>query len=487
MQTASPATIDARSFLQQLVAHDPQQLLVVDREVDPVFEATSLVDRLRSDHRYPKFPAVLFTNVRGSKIPHLLNLHATYERLALAIDSDLTTMVEEFGRRESEPIAPVEVRKADSPVKRVVWVDREADLGRLPLLQHMELDAGKYITSGVSITRDPDSGVLNAGIFRAQLHSRSELGFMTAPYQSTHYILRKRRERGEPLEVAMVIGHHPALLLAGATKPPGLGGELEIAGGLMRRPLELVRAEAVDLLVPARAEIVIEGVVETDPATYREEGPFAEYPRYYTATGQQPVLRVRAITMRENAIYIGVFNASDEHLALGGLARTGFLLRRARDVVPTVVNVHMPLSASARTHAYISIKKRSDGEPHLAAFNLLAYSPATKHVFLVDDDIDVTQEDQVMWALATRFQADKDLTIIRNTIGSRLNPPTYGYRRDETGGLETKLIFDCTRPVPPATFPSAARVPADVRARMDPAHYVRALRDEDYSALGFEG
>jgi 2,5-furandicarboxylate decarboxylase 1 len=253
---------------------------------------------------------------------------------------------------------------------------------------------------------------------------------------------------------------------------------------LLGEPLELVAADTVDLKVPARAELVIEGVLDTDPSTYREEGTFAEYPKYYTGTGPQPVLRVTAITMRRDPIYVGVFNASDEHLALGGLARAGFLLRRMRDVVPSVVNLNMPLSGSARTHAYVSLKKRSDGEPHLAAFNLLAYSPATKHVFLVDDDIDVTQEDQVLWALSTRFQADKDLTIINNTIGSRLNPPTYGYRRDESGGLETKLIFDCTRPTAPARFPAAARVPPDVRARMDPGEFLVLPDDATRARLG---
>jgi 2,5-furandicarboxylate decarboxylase 1 len=475
---------DLRSYLHELIEHDPNQLLVVEKEVDPVFEATSIVDRLRSDRRYPKFPAVLFEHVAGSSIPHLLNLYGRYERLALAIGATEATMLEEFGRRESEPIDPVEVDRSEAPVKETVLTGDDVDLGRLPILQHMELDAGKYITSGASITADPDTGSLNAGIFRAQLQGRAELGFMTAPYQSTHYILRQRRDRGEPLEVAMAIGHHPALLLAAATKPAGIGGELAIAGGLLGEPLELVRAETSDLMVPARAEIVIEGVLDTDPGTYREEGPFAEYPKYYTGTGPQPVLRIKAITMRRQPIYVGVFNASDEHLALGGLARAGFLLRRMRDVVPTVVNLNMPLSGSARNHAYISLKKRADGEPHLAAFNLMAYSPATKHIFLVDDDIDVTQEDQVLWALATRFQADKDLTIINNTIGSRLNPPTYGYRRDEIGGLETKLIFDCTRPASPAKFPVAARVPPEVRERMDPGEYLEAVGAAALARLG---
>ena len=306
---------------------------------------------------------------------------------------------------------------------------------------------------------------------------------MTGAYQGGNYILVEHRERKQPMQVAMVIGHHPCLLLAGTTNPPGMGGELEVAGGLLQQPLEVVPAETVDLEVPARAEIVIEGVLDTNPENMREEGPFGEYPRYYTGVGPYPVIKVTAITMRRDPIYVDVFNASSEHSAIGGLARMGFLLNRARDVCPNVINVHLPISGVARNHAYISMKKVADGEPHLAAFNLMAYSPATKHVFIVDDDIDVTNEADVLWALATRFQADKDLVVINNSIGSRLNPPTYGYRRDEKGTLETKLIFDCTRPLSAGKFPVATRVPPDVKERMNPADYVRPLSEGDLAYL----
>ena len=474
---------DLRAFLQKLVEHDSKQLMVVDKEVDPIFEAPAIVDRMKNDARYPNYPAVLFSKIKGSKIPLLINLHGTYERLALSIDSDLKNMVEEFHRRESNPIPVKQVSRSEAPVKQVVWTGAEANLSKLPILRHQELDAGKYITSAVSITRDPKSGVQNAGIFRAQVHNDRELGFMCGVYQSTGYILWEHGERKQKMQVAMCIGHHPAMLLAGTTNPPGLGGELEVAGGLMQQPLELVKAETLDLYVPARAEIIIEGEVDPNPETFREEGPFGEYPRYYTGTGPQSVLKVKAITMRRDPIYVDVFNATSEHHCIGGLARMGFLLTRVRDVCPNVTAVHLPISAAARMHAYISMKKHADGEPHLAAFNLFAYNQATKHVFVVDDDIDVTNEAEVMWALSTRFQADKDLVIIPNSLGGWLNPPTYGYRRDEKGALETRLIFDCTRPMAPAPFPIATRVPPDVKERMNPADYVRALTEQDVAYL----
>ena len=474
---------DLRGYLQKLIEYDPKQLLVVDKEIDPVFEATAIVDQLRTDGRYSNYPAVLFRKIKGSSIPLLINLQGTYERLALAIDSNLQGMVEEFGRRENAPIPTKRVDRAQAPVKEVVWKGADADVTKLPILRHQELDSGKYITSAVFILRDPKTGVQNAGIYRSMLHGPHEVGFMTGAFQGGNYILVEHRERKQPMQVAMAIGHHPCLLLAGTTNPPGMGGELEVAGGLLQQPLEVVPGETVDLDVPAHAEIVIEGVLDPSPENKREEGPFGEYPRYYTGVGPYPVIKVTAITMRRDPIYVDVFNASSEHSAIGGLARMGFLLNRARDVCPNVKNLYLPISGVARNHAYISMKKVADGEPHLAAFNVMAYSPATKHVFIVDDDIDVTNEADVLWALATRFQADKDLVVINNSIGSRLNPPTYGYRRDEKGTLETKLIFDCTRPLSAGKFPDATRVPPDVKARMNPDDYVRPLSEGDLAYI----
>ena len=478
---------DLRAYLQKLIEHDPRQLMIVDKEVDPVFEVTAIVDQMRTDARYPNYPAVLFRRIKGSSIPLLINLQGTYERLALAIDSDVRGMVEEFARRENSPVPVKRVDRAQAPVKEVVWKGADADVTKLPILHHQELDSGKYITSAVFMLRDPKTGAQNAGIYRSMLHGKHEVGFMTGAFQGGNYILAEHRERKQSMQVAMVIGYHPCLLLAGTTKPPGMGGELAVAGGLLQQPMEMVPAETVDLEVPAHAEIVIEGVLDTSPENLREEGPFGEYPRYYTGVGPYPVIKVTAITMRRDPIYVDVFNASSEHLAIGGLARMGFLLNRARDVCPNVVNVHLPISGVARNHAYISMKKIADGEPHLAAFNLMAYSPATKHVFIVDDDIDVTNEADVLWALATRFQADKDLVTINNSIGSRLNPPTYGYRRHEKGTLETKLIFDCTRPLSAGKFPEAARVPPDVKARMNPGNYVRPLSEGDLAYIKGRG
>ncbi|TCO59923.1 UbiD family decarboxylase [Actinocrispum wychmicini] len=458
---------DLRTFLNDL---PPEQLKVVDKPVSPDFEVTAIVDRMEKDPAYPGFPAVLFRDVGGSDIPLLINLHGTYERLARSVDADVHSMVEQYARREGSGIPPTLVDNA--PVQEIVLTGDDIDVRRLPMIIHQEMDAGRYITSAVTLCRDPSSRKINAGIFRHQYQEPDQVGIQVNPAHHTAYVMRELREQGKPMEVALVIGHHPALLMGAVSKLEGIGGELDVVGGLLGEPLEMVRCKTVDLEVPARAEIVIEGVIDTDPEATRVEGPFGEYPRFYTRVGPQPYVKITAITMRRRPIYVDVFNAHTEHSMLGGLPRMGSIYRRVKEAVPSVVGVNLPLSGMARSHLYISMRKRVEGEPKLAACAALAVDPLLKHVFIVDDDVDIFDEVATLWCLATRFQGDRDLTIMPNFLGGQLNPVTYGYRREEKGPMETKLIFDCTKPAAPEKFPQSCRVPADVVARMSPRDYL---------------
>lgn len=468
---------DLRTYLDALRASHPEQIKVVTAEVNPEFEVAAIIDRIENDPRYPGFPAVFFTNVGGSTIPLLINLHATYERLALSIGTDVHGMVPEYARREAAAIPTTLVSADSAPVQEVVLTGDDIDVGRLPLLVHQELDAGRYITSAATICRDPESGRLNAGIFRHQLQGPSQLGIQVNPAHHTAYVLRALREAGKPMEVALVIGHHPAFLMGAVSKLEGIGGELDVVGGLLGEPLEMVKCRTVDLEVPARAEIVIEGIIDTDPEAVQVEGPFGEYPRYYTRVGPQPFIKVTALTMRSAPIFVDVFNAHTEHSMLGGLPRMGSIYRRVKEAMPSVTAVNLPLSGMARSHLYISMKKRVEGEPKIAAAAALAVDPLLKHIFIVDDDVDVFDEVDVLWSLATRFQADRDLTTLPGFLGGHLNPVTYGYHREEKGPLETKLIFDMTRPAPPIQFPPKCRVPPDVVARVRPDELLEDYRD----------
>jgi 2,5-furandicarboxylate decarboxylase 1 len=465
---------DLRTYLDELLTRYPDGIKVVEDEVDPEFEATAIVHKILNDSNYPGFPAVLFKNIKGSPVPLLLNLHGTYERVALSIGSEVHGMVDEYARREGSACPTRLVSSDEAPVHEVVWTGDQIDVTRLPFLVHQELDAGRYITSAATISRDPDSGRLNSGIFRHQVQGPRQVGFMTNPAHHTSYILRANRELQKPMEVALVIGHHPAMLMSAVSKLPGIGGELEVMGGLLGEPTEVVKAKTVDLEVPARAEIVIEGIVDTDPEKVQNEGPFGEYPLYYTRIGPMPWVEVTAVTMRRRPIYVDVFNAHREHLVLGALPRMGSIFRRVREAMPTVTAVNLPLMG-IRSTLVIGMKKRVEGEPKIAASAAFAVDPILKHIFIVDDDIDVYDMDQVLWAFTTRFQADRDLIIMPNFLGGHLNPVTYGYHREEKGPQETKMIIDCTKPAPPVTFPPACRVPPDVVERVRPEQLLKAL------------
>lgn len=463
---------DLRTYLDALTKANPNAIKIVEEEVDPEFEATAIVHKILNDPDYPGYPAVLFKNIKGSPVPNMLNLHGTYDRVALSIGSDVAGMVPEYAKREGNPIPTTMVDSANAPVHEVVWTGDDIDITKLPFLVHQELDAGKYITSAATISRDPDSGRLNAGIFRHQIQGPKQVGFMTNPAHHTSYILRANREAKRPMEVALVIGHHPAMLMAAVSKLPGIGGEMEVMGGLLGESVEMVKCKTVDLEVPAHAEIVIEGIVDTDPEKVQNEGPFGEYPLYYTRLGPMPWVKITAVTMRTKPIYVDVFNAHREHLVLGALPRMGSIYRRVREAMPTVTAVNLPLMG-IRSTLFIQMKKRVEGEPKIAACAAFAVDPILKHIYIVDDDIDVFDNDQVMWAMTTRFQADRDLIIMPNFLGGHLNPVTYGWHREEKGPQETKLIIDCTKPAAPVTFPPACRVPPEVVEAVQPKQLLK--------------
>jgi 2,5-furandicarboxylate decarboxylase 1 len=453
---------DMRTFIRQLEEQRPEDLVTVRQEVDPKFGVTAIAQKLEQEGR---FPVIFFEKVRGSRLPLVINLTASYQRLALTVDSTTATMVQECARREANPIPPRWVSDAEAPVKEVILRGDEADLSILPITTHNALDGGPFICGGVLLQKDPDTGKINAGIYRHQLFDNRRLGVMQNPAHHGAYIGRKYEEAGQPQPVALVIGHHPALLMAAVAKVPGIGGELDVAGGYLGEPLELVRGETVDLPIPARAEIVIEGYIP--PGERQFEGPFGEWPRYYTGKGDRPFMVVTAILMRRDAIYQDLFASHAEHSICGALPRMGSLFRRIQEVVPSVVNVNLPYSGGCRAFCYISIRKRTEGEPQQAAFAALTTETDIKHVIVVDDDIDVFNETEVLWALATRFEADEDMIVMPNCLGAHLNPTAHNRRRTGHGPLQTKVIFDATKPAPPAEFPPRAEVPAEIVAQVD--------------------
>ena len=225
--------------------------------------------------------------------------------------------------------------------------------------------------------------------------------------------------------------------------------ELEVMGGLLGEALEVVDAETVDIPVPAFAEIAIEGYL--DPANETGAGPFAEFTGYY-GPSKDPVglMNITAVTMRDDAIYHDLDPAHQEHNLAGALTLESTVYENVRHLVPTVTGIYLPVSGSCRFTVYISIKKRVPGEGKSAGLAALSANNNIKIAIVVDDDIDIYDEQRVLWAIATTFEADRDLAIIPNMMGSHLNPAAYGEVRTESGPMNTKVIIDATRP---ATLP----------------------------------
>jgi 2,5-furandicarboxylate decarboxylase 1 len=456
-----------RSFLDQIKQTRPDELRVIDREVEPLLEIAAVVEKLQ---RRNEFPALLFRNVKGSKLPVLINLHASFERMALAQGArNLMDMEINQAQREANPLEPKYVEKSQAPVKEVILKGADANLELLPLTHKNELDAGRYISAGVSILRQRGTGLLNMGIYRHQLQGADQLGFMVNPINHGSHIQKDYEEHDEPCPIAIVIGHHPCFYMAAVSKVAP-GEEIRLAGSLMGEPLEVVQGETVDLPVPAHAEIIIEGYLP--PHARHQEGTFGEWPGYYYMEGPRPYVKVTAITMRKDAICQDLLNAHPEHTILGAVPRMGSLYRAIKAVVPNTVAVNLPWSGNCRSFCYISIKKRSEGEATQAALAAMTTEPNVRHVWIVDDDVDVFSDQEVLTAMATRFQADRQMKTIPYAMGAHLNPTAYGFDRMEQGPLETKVIFDCTKPLPPYKFAEKARAKPELVEKINLDDYL---------------
>jgi 2,5-furandicarboxylate decarboxylase 1 len=476
-ETGGGAGKDLRSFLADVVAHDDGGLVRVTSPVDPRFGITAHGARLEKAGRYP---ALWFDDVKGSELACVTNTVATHERMALALGVEPDDLLRASDRLEGlEPHPPVEVDRADAPVKHTIWRDDEVDLAKLPIPVHNELDGGPYLTAGVSIMRDPWSGAINAGIYRHHVYDARRMGVWFFGSHHGGVIARRYAEKGEPCPIAIAVGHHPGFLMGAVSRVPGIGGEYDAAGAFMREPVEVVRAETSDLLVPARAEIVIEGFIV--PGETEEEGPFAEWPGHYVGGGPKPFLRVDAVTMREGAIWQDIQASGREHRLMGALPRISSIHANVAKVVPDLKAVNVPVHT--RMHCYLSIDKQSDSDPTRAAFAALNTEPENlRMIVVVDDDIDVYDHEEVSWAVGTRFDATTDLQVVPTWNGpGGLLPTTWEYDAEggRTARMSSAVIIDATKPAPPVVFPTRARVPVDEVAAVDlDAHVPVAAGDE---------
>lgn len=469
---------DLRTFLQDLVRSRPGDLQRVDSIVSPTFGITAFGARSAQTNTHAAF---FFTAVEGSSLPCVTNLLATHERVAVALGCDveeLRTSSEVLNRQRKHP--PVEVARSAAPVKEVVLRGEDVDLARLPIPVHNELDGGPFLTAGVTVLRDPVSGAINAGIYRHHVYDSQHMGVWFFGSHHGGVIYRRYAERGEPAPIAIVIGHHPAFLMGAVSRVAGIGGEYDAAGAFLDESLEVVKAETSDLLVPARAEIILEGVILPDAE--REEGPFAEWPGHYVGGGPKPVIRVDCIAMRGDAIFQDIQASGQEHRLIGALPRIASIHGRVKEVVAGLRAVNVPVHA--RMNCYLSIHKQHANDAIRAGFAALNTEPENlRMVVVVDDDIDVYDDRDVAWAIGTRFNAPDDLLVIPGFSGPGGLLPTnwsYDVRGNRSPQRSSAMILDATKPAPPVEFPVRARVPL---AEVDAVDLSQAIPINDETSL----
>jgi 2,5-furandicarboxylate decarboxylase 1 len=275
----------------------------------------------------------------------------------------------------------------------------------------------------------------------------------------------RAQEKGESLPIAHVMGHHPGFFLGSEGILPMQYDEYETIGGILNEPLRLVPSETYGerLMVPADAELIIEG--EILPNCREPEGPFGEFTGYYGPQRWSPVVKITAITHRKDPIYMNILCGHPDTWLLGGIAKEACLYEELKRLYPGIKAVHLPTSGTCRFHAYVSIKQRFKGEAKGAGIATIPHHDIVKHIVVVDDDIDPFNEKEVLWAIATRVQADTDVTIISDLRGGLLDPSCV------KEGVGAKMIIDATRPFA-RPFEKKISIPQDVLDRINLEDYI---------------
>jgi 2,5-furandicarboxylate decarboxylase 1 len=447
---------DLRSYLDLIKRRKPDEFVIVSKEVDPAYEITALVVKMEKELR--RRPVLLFEKVKGTPFPVLTNLHASRSRLALGMGSAPENMLRTYLAAMERPIPPRVV--ATGPVKDVILTGARINLHDLPQIVHHEGDAGPYITAAISFAKDPTGDTWNCAYNRLMIKGRDTTSIHLTAGKHLWEFERMAEARGEALPVAFALGTHPAIALGALAIGSIDEDERAIMGGLFGEPLELVKCETSDVLVPAHAELVIEA--EILPAARTPEGPFGEFTGYSLGERQREVVQVKAITHRAGAMFQDITVAHLDHMLLSTIPMEANLYRAVRAMVPSVKAVRVPGPFTC----YVSIEQRLPGQAKNAILSVLGADLYMKRVVVVDQDVDIFDDRQVTWALATRCQPDRDITVITNARGSDLDPSA------KEDGYSAKWGVDATAKPSLAAYTPRHRVPAPVWQRIDPKTFL---------------
>ena len=460
---------DLRDFIAQLESIG--ELKRISVEVDPRFEMTEICDRvLRAGG-----PAILFENPKGefglTPMPVLANLFGTPRRVALGMGQESVEALREVGKllaylKEPEPpkgvkdawdklpilkqvlnMAPKVVSSA--PCQEVVWEGKDVDLSRLPIQHCWPGDVAPLITWGLTVTRGPNKSRQNLGIYRQQVIGRNKVIMRWLAHRGGALDFRDHclANPGQPFQVATVIGCDPATILAAVTPVPDNVSEYQFAGLLRGGKTELVKCLGSDLQVPATAEIVLEGFI--DPSETALEGPYGDHTGYYNEQAEFPVFTIECITMRKNPIYQSTYTGKPpDEPAMLGVALNEVFVPLLQKQFPEIVDFYLPPEGCSYRLATVSIKKQYPGHAKRVMFGIWSFLRQfmyTKFIIVVDDDVNIREWKEVVWAMTTRVDAARDTLIAENT------PIDYLDFASTVAGLGSKMGLDATNKWPEET------------------------------------
>ncbi|WP_457665525.1 4-hydroxy-3-polyprenylbenzoate decarboxylase [Thiolapillus sp.] len=475
---------DLRDFIVQLEKQGELQRVSI--EVDPVLEMTEISDRvLRAGG-----PALLFENVRGHDVPVLTNLFGTTHRVAMGMGEDSVSALREVGKllamlKEPDPpkgmkdawgklplyrkvldMAPKERKSA--PCQQVVHEEEAVDLSRIPVQTCWPDDAGPLITWGLVITRGPHKPRQNLGIYRMQVIGRNRVIMRWLSHRGGALDFREWQEShpGEPFPVSVALGADPATILAAVTPVPDTLSEYAFAGLLRGSRTEVTRSLGNDLQVPASAEYVLEGVIH--PEDMAPEGPFGDHTGYYNEVDDFPVFTIERITHRENPLYHSTYTGRPpDEPAILGVALNEVFVPLLQKQFPEITDFYLPPEGCSYRMAVVSMKKQYPGHAKRVMFGVWSFLRQfmyTKFVIVTDDDVNVRDWNDVIWAMTTRMDPARDTTLVENT------PIDYLDFASPVSGLGSKMGMDATNKWPGETDREWGRpivMDADVRKRID--------------------
>jgi 2,5-furandicarboxylate decarboxylase 1 len=436
-----------RDFIDYL--RENGELLPIPTPLSPKFEISAILSELGKKET----PALLFEKVKGHKLPVVGNLLGTNRRLSMALGVDQKHFFENALSRLEKRIPPALAKDPSS--KKVVTQKGKIDLLKLlPILTHYAQDSGPYITSGVTSARDPKDGTMGRGLHRMEVRGRNELGIsLINPPLSEIYAQYKKENK--KMQVATVIGVEPAILIASVSKVPRGMDKLSVAGGLRGKPAPMVKAQMSDLDIPD-AEIVIEGFI--DPIGKEKDGTLGESSGYYMTFSRSPTIHVTAVSYRKGAYFHAIVPWGLEVDNLLCLIHGIDFVPKMKKEIPSLKQIHF-IPRTFGSHVVMNIETDHKGEIRRALCLALSFAHIKKAV-MVDEDVNPEDDQEVEWALATRFQGEKDLIVMSDLRGQPIDPSS------KEGFLTTKIGMDATRPKKEGF--KKVDVPIEVKHRLAP-------------------